>query len=92
MEAARKIKDLKHEFDELGSRIPPLVREIWGKRSEQLVASLGPREAVLQKLIKEWEDAEHRLIAVANSLVSTSGQVRRLGRLGRTRLNAVHVE
>ena len=52
------------------------VRAIWGKQSEAVVDALKQQKQLATRLIQQWEMAEHRLIAVANSLsVSSSGQV-----------------
>lgn len=73
-EGVRKLKDasssLKAELHDLQSQIPLLVRSIWGKHSEGIVAALRQRQQSAARLIRQWEDAEHRLIAVANSLTT----------------------
>ena len=62
----------------LQARIPLLVRSIWGQQSEAVVGALRQRRATAQRLIAQWEEAEHRLVAVANSLATLqNGQVRR---------------
>lgn len=65
----------------LQARIPLLVRSIWGAQSEAVVGALRQhRQAAARRLIAQWEEAEHRLVAVANSLATLqNGQVR-LGR------------
>ncbi len=57
------------------------MRAIWGAQSEAVVGSLRQhRQAAARRLIAQWEEAEHRLVAVANSLATLqNGQVR-LGR------------
>lgn len=52
------------------AQIPPLVREIWGKQSEILLSKLREQQVMTGRLIRGWQDAEHRLIAVANSLTT----------------------
>lgn len=66
-------------MEELQHRIPLLVRSIWGHHSEAVVAALRTRQAAAaRRLIAQWEEAEHRLVAVANSLTTLqTGQVRR---------------
>ncbi|PSC73099.1 putative serine threonine-kinase abkC [Micractinium conductrix] len=54
----------------LQARIPLLVRSIWGQQSEAVVGALRQRRATAQRLIAQWEEAEHRLVAVANSLAT----------------------
>jgi aarF domain-containing kinase len=51
-------------------QIPRLVRDIWGRHSEALVGELRQQRHAARALIRRWEDAEHRLIAVANSLAT----------------------
>ena len=69
-----KLQELQHsiqaDLHDLQHRIPLLVRSIWGKHSESVVAALRQRQAVAQRLIQRWEEAEHRLVAVANSLTT----------------------
>ncbi len=80
-ETAQRLKDvgstIQRELEDLSDRIPVVVRAIWGKHSEAVVDALKQQQALATRLIRQWEMAEHRLIAVANSLsVSSSGQVR----------------
>jgi hypothetical protein len=84
-ETAKKLKDvgntIQRELEDLSDRIPVVVRAIWGKHSEAVVDALKQQQQLATRLIRQWEVAEHRLIAVANSLsVSSSGQVRRHSR------------
>ncbi|KAK2080009.1 hypothetical protein QBZ16_002404 [Prototheca wickerhamii] len=55
-------------------RIPDLVRDIWGRHSESVLARLRDHGLCVRQLVQRWEAAELRLIAVANSLASHSGQ------------------
>jgi aarF domain-containing kinase len=48
--------------------IPLLVRSIWGAHSGAIISTMRQRQANVSRLITQWQDAEHRLIAVANSL------------------------
>jgi hypothetical protein len=80
-QAGKKLADVSHtiqqELQELQDRIPVVVRAIWGKHCESVVDALKQQQQLAGRLIRQWEMAEHRLIAVANSLsVSSSGQVR----------------
>ncbi|KAL4448975.1 hypothetical protein ABPG77_007692 [Micractinium sp. CCAP 211/92] len=59
------------DLADLQARIPLLVRAIWGAQSEAVVGSLRQhRQAAARRLIAQWEEAEHRLVAVANSLAT----------------------
>lgn len=74
---------LQQELEQMADRIPLLVRAIWGKQSVAVVDALKQQRQLAARLIRQWEAAEHRLIAVANSLsVSSSGQVRVCGKGG----------
>ncbi|KAL6769703.1 hypothetical protein ACKKBG_A32035 [Auxenochlorella protothecoides x Auxenochlorella symbiontica] len=64
--APRSVADLE--------QVPTLVRSIWGRGCEGVLAGLRPGQAAARQLVRRWEDAELRLIAVANSLASKSGQ------------------
>lgn len=76
-ETAQRLKDVAQELVDLSDRIPLVVRAIWGRHSETVVDALKQQQQLAARLIRQWEMAEHRLIAVANSLsVSASGQVR----------------
>jgi aarF domain-containing kinase len=59
---------LQTEFQELRDSIPLLVKSIWGAHSGALLSTMRQRQANVSRLIHQWQDAEHRLIAVANSL------------------------
>jgi aarF domain-containing kinase len=61
---------LQADLADLQQRIPLLVRSIWGKHSEAVVGALRQRQAAAARLIARWEEAEHRLVAVANSLAT----------------------
>lgn len=74
---------LKADLADLEKRIPLLVRSIWGKHSEAVVGALKQRQVAAQRLLREWEEAEGRLVAVANSLATLqTGQVRLGGLAG----------
>lgn len=69
-------QQIQNEIESLSDRIPVVVRAIWGRHSEAVVDALKQHKQLAAKLIHQWEVAEHRLIAVANSLsASSSGQV-----------------
>ncbi|KAL4514181.1 hypothetical protein Ndes2437B_g04166 [Nannochloris sp. 'desiccata'] len=59
---------LQTEFQEMRESIPLLVRSIWGAHATALMTTMRQRQANVSRLIIQWQDAEHRLIAVANSL------------------------
>lgn len=69
---ARASESLQAEVVDLYRRVPAICKSIWGRQSEQLVEALRERHLLANKLIAQWEEAEHRLIAVANSLVSSA--------------------
>lgn len=67
---------LTADLADLQAAIPVLVRSIWGAQSEAVVGALRQRQAAARRLIAQWEEAEHRLVAVANSLATLqNGQV-----------------
>jgi len=59
---------LKSELQEMRESIPLLVKSIWGAHATALMTTMRQRQANVSRLITQWQDAEHRLIAVANSL------------------------
>jgi aarF domain-containing kinase len=59
---------LQTEFQEMRESIPLLVRSIWGAHATALMTTMRQRQANVSRLIIQWQDAEHRMIAVANSL------------------------
>ena len=60
---------LRYEIREMQNQIPTLIRIIRGKYSDSIVAGLQRhRTQAARRLLSEWQDAEQRLIAVANSL------------------------
>lgn len=61
---------LATEIHDLRAKIPILVRSIWGNHSEAILEKVRQRQASVSRLLRQWEDAEHRLIAVANSLTT----------------------
>ena len=61
---------LATEISDLRAKIPILVRSIWGNHSEAILEKVRQRQASVSRLLRQWEDAEHRLIAVANSLTT----------------------
>lgn len=72
--ATQGVRRLK-ELGDLSERIPLLVSSIWGRQSVLVVRALREQRCLAAKLIRRWEDAEGRLIAMANSLsISQSGQ------------------
>lgn len=81
---------IEQELHDLTDRIPIVVRAIWGEKSKAVVDALKQQQQLATRLIQQWEAAELRLIAVANSLsVSTSGQVRQRERGGLGLLRAL---
>lgn len=76
-EAQEGVRRLRHahnalatEIHDLRAKIPLLVRSIWGNHSEAILEKLRQRQVSVSRLLRQWEDAEHRLIAVANSLTT----------------------
>ena len=68
---------LKAELADLQLRIPLLVRSIWGAQSEAVVGALREsRVATARRRIVRWEEAEHRLVAVANSLATLQNNLK----------------
>lgn len=71
-EGVRRLKDAHHnlqsELQELREGIPLLVRSIWGAHCDAVLTTMRQRQANVSRLIRNWQDAEQRLIAVANSL------------------------
>lgn len=61
---------LQAELHELRESVPLLVRSIWGAHCDAVVTTMRRRQASVARLLRDWQDAEHRLIAVANSLTS----------------------
>jgi len=57
---------------DLRGTIPVIVRSIWGPQSERIIEAVQQHRQVATHLIRRWETAEHRLIAVANSLTIAS--------------------
>jgi hypothetical protein len=75
-ELKANLQGLTADLADLQHRVPLLVRSIWGKQSEAVLDALRERRITAHRLIARWEEAEHRLVAVANSLATLqNGQV-----------------
>lgn len=59
---------LQTELQEMRETIPLLVGSIWGAHAGAILSTMRQRQVNVSRLINQWQDAEHRLIAVANSL------------------------
>lgn len=67
---------------DLRGTIPVIVRSIWGPQSERIIEAVHQQRHLATHLIRRWETAEHRLIAVANSLTIASPNGKKLLAVG----------
>ncbi|KAI3430417.1 hypothetical protein D9Q98_005012 [Chlorella vulgaris] len=77
-ELKASLQGLTADLADLQHRVPLLVRSIWGKQSEAVLDALRERRITAHRLIARWEEAEHRLVAVANSLATLQNGQRML--------------